>query len=98
MRFPALCLAAVLSLGAGGLALADSAPSTTQGASTTTKTIPAADPNQTICKHIETTGTRIPGPKVCRTRQQWADLAAQARDGVDSAQSRGEYIPPMRGN
>jgi hypothetical protein len=41
------------------------------------------DPNQVICKREEVLGSRLGGKKVCRTREEWADIAALARTRTD---------------
>ncbi|MDB5481376.1 MAG: hypothetical protein JWO83_2429 [Caulobacteraceae bacterium] len=45
------------------------------------------DSNQVVCKRQEQPGSRLGGTKVCRTRQEWADIAAASRTSVDRMQS-----------
>lgn len=44
------------------------------------------DPNAKICQHMEETGSRLGGQKVCKTRREWADIAAANRDAVQHVQ------------
>jgi hypothetical protein len=38
------------------------------------------DPNQTICKREEVTGSRLEGAKECHTRAEWAQIKATGYD------------------
>lgn len=75
-----LVIAAVVAAGA-------SAPVNQAGVATggfaapPTKAEAAGDPDQMICKHITTTGTRFP-TKDCRTRAAWNQLTADSRQAV----------------
>ena len=44
------------------------------------------DPNQIICVRESITGSRISQQRVCRTRAEWAEFRAQARNTVDRVQ------------
>lgn len=46
------------------------------------------DPNEEVCKTQDVTGSRLGAKKVCHTREQWADIAAQSRVTVDRAQQQ----------
>lgn len=45
-----------------------------------------ADPDETICKTTEVTGTRFPA-RVCKTRRAWDDIRAEARSFTEKASS-----------
>ncbi|MEM9601156.1 MAG: hypothetical protein AAF926_09040 [Pseudomonadota bacterium] len=45
------------------------------------------DPNEEVCKRVKQTTTRFT-KKMCFTRQQWADMAAEARRGTANTQQR----------
>lgn len=55
---------------------------------------PAAENQDTsdkpVCRRVVATGS-IMGKKVCKSREQWAAEAAQARDTMDNARSRGGF-------
>ncbi|HUJ03774.1 MAG TPA: hypothetical protein VLW75_09070 [Rhizomicrobium sp.] len=45
------------------------------------------DPNEIICRAGEpTTGSLLPGPRVCHTRKEWDDMQRQTQDGVSQMQ------------
>jgi len=46
------------------------------------------DPNERICRNIETTATRLGRARECKTRAEWAALARQARNNAERAQAR----------
>jgi hypothetical protein len=46
------------------------------------------DPNQVICKHEETTGSRLEGHKTCYTRAQWDQMAADSAQATTLMQTR----------
>ena len=85
-------------------ALADG-PSATQTTATTVAPVsvspkPTVAPDDVVvCHHDEEdTGTRIPGKPICHTRRQWREIAAAARDTVDSYEARGDSVNNMKGN
>ncbi len=51
------------------------------------------DPNATVCKHVEVTGSRLQGSKVCKTRQEWRDYAEEARRATESRQNQSSLVP-----
>ena len=54
-------------------------PASTQAVPTT----PAlAKPEPVICKREESTGSRLPGPKECHTRAEWARINADGYDNL----------------
>ena len=50
-------------------------------------TDPRIDSNAIVCKSEDTTGTRLGAKKVCLTRQQWADMAAESRERLQKDQN-----------
>ena len=48
------------------------------------------DPNTTICKREEVTGSRLPASRICHTRAEWAQLKAT---GMDQLQMLGAPGP-----
>lgn len=46
------------------------------------------DPDRTICRRVETPGSRTPGKKVCQTKAQWDAQAASAKEELDGIQRR----------
>jgi hypothetical protein len=51
-----------------------------------------------ICKHSEIVGSRIPGPRECHTRRDWAQMSNDGRDAVGDMQNRGQTMSPLKGN
>jgi hypothetical protein len=99
MRTSLLALGAALALGIAGGAFADQpangGQTSNQTSANATPPKKATDPlDQTVCRHEQATGTRIPGPATCRTRREWAEMAARAHQTVDSAQTTGFFITP----
>ncbi|MDY0957842.1 hypothetical protein SOM26_03995 [Sphingomonas sp. CFBP8993] len=41
-----------------------------------------------ICRNEETTGSRMGGRRVCRTKEQWDAISANARKTMDDAMTR----------
>lgn len=78
-------LALALMLVAGD-APASNPPPSPPPASTNTASASDADSQKMVCKTIEVTGTRFP-TRECRTKQQWAEMQAAAREYVDKATS-----------
>ncbi len=83
------------TLGAG-VALADSTPQPGGSPQTAPAATQAAankgpgDPDQIICRRQEVTGSRLPGPKECHTRAEWAQMKA---NGYDQLQTLGAPGP-----
>lgn len=70
--------AATVLLAAGSPALADSSASGT--AQPTTKT-DDGEQNKTVCRRVESIGTRLGAKRVCRTKGEWdAEQAANRMD------------------
>lgn len=44
------------------------------------------DPNQTICRTIGETGSRLARSRVCMTRAQWDERRREARENVERGQ------------
>jgi hypothetical protein len=44
------------------------------------------DPNRTICKRVEMTGSRLAVRKDCRTAGEWAEMRAQQRTTTERIQ------------
>jgi len=51
------------------------------------------DPNEIICKKIQKTGSRQ-STKMCATRAQWEESAANARLSTEQMQARPQYGRP----
>ncbi len=92
MRMLATALAAGLLLGAGQTAAAGDTTAATPApaAAPPPSAAPAhtsrLDPNEVICKREDVSGSRLGGARICHTRQQWADIAAQYREATDRLQ------------
>lgn len=54
------------------------------------------NPDETVCRMITNTGSRLGGRRVCRTRAEWARIAADARETADQS-SRNGLIQRERG-
>ena len=48
----------------------------------------AQDPNETICRIVAETGSRLSRVRVCRTRAQWAESRRTTREDVERAQTQ----------
>lgn len=46
----------------------------------------SADSNQTVCRSIADTGSRLSRSRVCMTRAQWAERRREARANIDRSQ------------
>jgi hypothetical protein len=96
--FAAACAVGLLSLAASAIAeqtapppppAAESQPAAQQPASGTPEQAPAEDPNEVICKKLEAdTGTRLGKRKECRTRQEWKQIADEAKQTLEKSQSK----------
>jgi hypothetical protein len=87
-------LAAVLVLSFAAPAFADGATnSAAAGGSSTASS--GYNPNQTVCRHEEVTGSRLAGPRVCHTRQEWAQIDSDRRNGIDTTTARGDLLHPV---
>ena len=79
-------------LGATAIALADPPASGTPSA-----TAPATDPGDQVVCHAGQApiGTRIPGPRVCRTQKEWDNIRQQDQSLTLENQTRGlQHSPP----
>ena len=60
------------------------APEATQPATATVAAQPAApaeDPNEVICRNGEPIlGSRFPGPRICHTRKEWAQIQQDSQN------------------
>jgi len=83
----ALCIASAAFAQAPAQAPATDPASTSAGAQSTAA---AADPNETICRNIDTTGTRLGRSRSCKTRAQWESADRQARANAERAQARSQ--------
>jgi hypothetical protein len=45
------------------------------------------DPNQTICRNLANTGSRLSRTRVCMTRAQWEDYRRATRQALEQTQS-----------
>jgi hypothetical protein len=95
--FAAACAVGLLSLAAPVFAeqtappppAAEGQPPAQQPATGTPEQAPAADPNEVICKKLEAdTGTRLGKRKECRTRQEWDQIAEEAKRNLEKSQSK----------
>lgn len=101
-NFSILCASVALMLaGMTTLAVADdqipapaTAPSTSSGA-TSPPAAPGAeqtpkpnDPDEVICKREQMTGTRISRQKVCMTRREWDEEAAEGESRAHREQQK----------
>jgi hypothetical protein len=50
------------------------------------------DPNETVCRSMRESGSRLKGVRVCMTRAQWTDLQRQQR--LDTEVSQNRRAPP----
>lgn len=67
---------------------AEGQPPAQQPASGTPEQAPAEDPNEVICKKLEAeTGTRLGKRKECRTREEWDQIAEEARQNLEKSQT-----------
>jgi hypothetical protein len=48
---------------------------------------PAADPDQTICRNIAVTGSRLTHSRICKTRAQWAEQRRIDRLDLENVQT-----------
>jgi hypothetical protein len=67
------------SLFAVALAFAITAPA----AASEEKGKETPDSERVVCKTIRTTGSRLQGERVCKTKSQWDEEKAQARQKMD---------------
>lgn len=97
-----LMAAGMLALGACATAERSGSTETTQVAMADTSSDNAAqvveaglDPNEEVCRRVKQTTTRFT-KKVCMTRQQWADMASNAKKNTSELQQRS--FDPGRGS
>jgi hypothetical protein len=74
-----------------------STPPATTATTPPPKTNSGPNPNDVVCKYAETTGSRIPSAKVCRTRADWDAISGHNRDTIDDMQERGDTLVKTRG-
>jgi hypothetical protein len=88
MRMLATALAAGLLLSGQAAAAGDTTAATPAAPppSATPAHTSRLDPNEVICKREDVSGSRLGGARICHTRQQWADIAAQYREATDRLQ------------
>jgi hypothetical protein len=87
MRILAVALATGMLLGAGQASATEDSTAVVPPPSAVPAPASRLDPNQVICKRQEQPASRLGGAKVCRTRQEWADIAAASRTSVDRMQA-----------
>ena len=95
MRILAVALATGMLLGAGQASATEDSTAVAPAPPPSAAPAPASrlDPNQVICKRQEQPGSRLGGAKICRTRQEWADIAAASRTTVEKMQTGGNLSP-----
>jgi len=47
------------------------------------------DPDQTICRTVSETGSRLSRRRVCKTRAEWETQRREARDSAQRSQNKG---------
>lgn len=65
-------------------ALADPAPANAGAAAKSD----AKDPNRTVCRKIETVGSRLSSKRVCQTAAQWDAQEAANRQDIERSQTQ----------
>jgi hypothetical protein len=45
------------------------------------------DPDQTICRTVAVTGSRLSHNRICMTRAQWADQRRENRETIEQSQA-----------
>ncbi len=55
-------------------------------APSSSRTDATSDPNQTICRSIPNTGSRVSRSRICMTRAQWEDRRQEMRATVERGQ------------
>jgi len=48
----------------------------------------SANPNETVCRRIHESGSRLNSSRICMTRQQWIDWQRQQRADTEQSQNR----------
>ena len=48
--------------------------------------------DQTVCRHMEETGTRLGGAKVCHTRREWAQMTRDSRRMTEQIQENSQTM------
>ncbi len=68
---------------------ADGQAAAQQPAEATAEQPPAEDPDEVICKKLPAeTGTRLGKRKECHTRKEWDQIADEARQATEEAQTK----------
>lgn len=80
----ALFLGGLLSFATASLAQqATPAAPPTPTPTVTLDAAPANDPNEVVCRPgTAPVGTRFPGPRMCHTRKEWAQIQRDAQDAL----------------
>lgn len=69
----------------GALFLSVAAPAAAQS-SRQSGSEESAEPNQTVCRSVADTGSRVSRSRVCMTRAQWDERRREARGNIDRSQ------------
>ena len=85
--WPVLAVIIGLSTPFAAPAFAEPAGDASAGRAAATKTPPAHDENEVVCKREDVTGSRLGGRKVCHTRLEWEQMTEDARRALDNRQS-----------
>jgi hypothetical protein len=48
---------------------------------------PAYNPNETVCRMVRETGSRLSQNRICMTRAEWDQYRRQMRQNIDQAQT-----------
>jgi len=67
-----------------GVAETPATDSATAATPAQTAAAPAKDPNERICRNIESTSTRLGRVKECKTRAEWEAQSQHTRDQMES--------------
>ena len=52
------------------------------------------DPDKIECHHDPITGSRLPGPTICKPRRDWAQLSSDGKGLTDAIKDHMEGTPP----
>lgn len=97
MRAHHLLFVLIAAIPSAAMAQTAAPATSTAAASDTAPAAPALDQNEIICKHLDApTGSRLPGPSVCRTRADWDFIQKNAERDIRELQIKGGqmYTPP----
>jgi hypothetical protein len=87
-------LAAALIFAAGASSVLAETSSAPPAGSPVAKASSKYDPNKTVCKTEDTTGTRLGAKRVCHTRAEWAEMERVTQQSVGDAQAQGYQNNP----